>query len=154
MQRAAGGNALCLRAHQPVQQIHVVAGLLHDAGTGQLRPAPVAAHKAVRKMEIPDIFVQPDRHKAADAPGIENLLDSGEKRRVAQDVADYHMQLSLLGKAQDVHAFSGVGGNGLFQKNMVAQLQRLHHLRVMIPVHRSDNCRVRNFSLGPQRLDG
>ena len=101
-------------------------------------------------MKVSDVFVQSNRHKASDASGINDFLDPGEERRVAQDMADHHMQFLLFGAVQDVHALGGIRGNGLFQQDVVAQFQCFHHLRVMIPIHRGNDRRVGDFSLRPQ----
>ena len=74
----------------------------------------------------------------AHCAAVNQRLDLLIKHRIAQHMADNHMPVSFKGEALNLQALLRIGGNGLFQQQMVIKRKRLHRVRIMQMVRRAD----------------
>ena len=119
-----------------------MAALLHDNGACQVTVAPVAAHEAVRDMEIADVFRMVDADNLPQSAAVEDFLQFDKKRRVAQHMAYRYAQPLFRSLSGDLQALQRVRRDRLFQKKVPASVQPGHCMCVMIPVHRGNNQRI------------
>ena len=142
-QAAERGNLQGLLPRQPEENVQIMAALLHDNRACQVTVAPVAAHEAVRDMEVADVFRMVDAYYLPQHAAVEDLLQFDKKRRVAQHMAYRYAQPLFRGLSGDLQALQRVRRDGLFQEKVPASVQPGHGMGVMIPVHRGDNQRIR-----------
>ena len=152
-----GAEALYLEAGrpgQPAQYVHVVAALLQDHGAGLAGIAPVAPHEAVGLVPVGHVLDGVNGLDFADLPPAEQVLQDGVKFGVAQHVAHHHRPPSLPGLFLEGAALPQVGGDGLFQQDVVALVQGLQGGGDVLPVLGGHDHHVGQLWLGQQRLVG
>ena len=88
-----------------------------------------------------------DAHDLPDAARVDQLLDGLEKHGVAQHVADDHMEALFLRQLGDVAALGDGAGGGLFQQQVIAQIQRVDGGLIVHVVGGADAHHVRQTGL-------
>ena len=101
---------------------------------------------------IADVFDGVDGLDLADVAAAEDLLQGGVELGVAQDVADDDDAAGLLSLLPEGDALVQIGGDGLFQEDVVALVQGLEGLGHMLAVLGGDNHDVGEFRLGEELL--
>ena len=147
---AEGRNGLGLAVRQPHQDIHVMAGLLHDDGAGQGAVAPVAADEGMGHVEVAHILRVLDGDDLAQLAGFQDLLDGGEEIGIAQDVADHDLPSIFVGGLLDLQALHGVRGDGLLQQDVVAQFQGPDGLLEVVLIHGGQDQSVGHLTGGEE----
>lgn len=113
-----------------------MAALLDDHGRRLRRPGPVAPHKAVGGVPVGRVLAVFDRHELAQPPRRQQLMQGGEERGVAQDVAYGQGPPAAAGGGQHPGGFvEGVGGRFL-QEHMETPFQGGYGLLGMAAVGR------------------
>lgn len=142
-----GGDFGGAAAHQPGEDVHVVAGFLQDDGTAGVRAVPLAPHEGVSHVEVAHVLRVFDGLNSAQLAGVDDVLDAGEELRVAQHVAHHDQKASGIGGFLNSEAFFGIRGDGFLQEQMVARLQKGHGAAKVIPVHGGHHRRIGDASL-------
>lgn len=83
---------------------------------------------------------------------IDELLEPGIERGVAQHMTDHHQAPGCVGLIQQSHAVAQLRRDGLFQQQMVAEVQRGQRLGHVLAVLCGDNHHIRQARAGQQRL--
>ena len=147
---AEGRNGLCLTVCKPDQNIHIVAGLLHNDGAGLRRLPPVAADEGMCHVEVAHIFRVLNGDSLTQSAGVQDLLDGGEEIGVAQNMAHHDLSAVFMCRLLDLQTLHGVRRDGFFQKDVVTHFQRPESLYVMIPVHSRKDHSVRDLTGGKE----
>ena len=88
----------------------------------------------------------------ANLPPAQQVLQGGVKPGIAQHVAHHHRPAGLVGLFLQGAALPQVGGDGLFQQDVVALVQGLQGGGDVLPVQGGHDNHVGQAGLGEQRL--
>ena len=150
VQRAVGGNAFAGNAHQPADDVHVVAAFCQDHGAGFLRPPPVAAYIAVGIMPVSHVLHRVQGFDTADGASAQQLVQRAVEFGIAQHMAHHHHAVRLMRFFLQCKAFVQQRRNGFFQHKVIALVQRGQRLRHMLAVLRGNDHHIRKARLGQQ----
>ena len=151
-QRAEGGDFCAVFADQPKQDIQIVTTFLHDNRTAQLIVSPVAPDKRMGHVEISDILGVLHRNNTAKIAGIQNFFQFSEETCITQNMADCDAAAQCVCFFFDFDAFPGIGGDGLFEQNILSAIQCRHHMGIVIPIHGGNDRSICNFSKSKERF--
>ena len=129
-----------------------MAAFCEQHGGSFVLPAPVSAHIAVRKVPVCDVFVVLDEHYLAQHAGSYYVVYAPVIIGISQNVADEHFQPLFPRLFFYGETFGYIGTDGLFQKQVIAQIERLHGVPVMVPVLGGDDHDVGDFTLREKLL--
>ena len=116
--------------------------------------APVAPHEAVGLVPVGHVLDGVDGLDFADLPPAEQVLQDGVKFGGAQHVAHHHRPPGLPGLFLEGAALPQIGGDGLFQQDVVALVQGLQGGGDMLPVLGGHDHHVGQPGLGQQGVVG
>ena len=142
-----GGDFGGAAAHQPGEDVHVVAGFLQDDGTAGVGAVPLASHEGMGHVEVAHVFRIFDGLNSAQLAGVDDVLDSGEELRVAQHVAHHDQKASGIGGFLNSETFFGIRGDGFLQEQMVSGFQKGHGAAKVILVHGGHHRRISDAAL-------
>ena len=103
---------------------------------------PVAANVAVALVDVANTLGVNDIHDLADLAVVNDLLERAEEGSVAENVADDNVNALLVSGIRDLVALLGSGSGGLFEKEMITELDRLHSGLEVHLILRSDDRRI------------
>ena len=101
-------------------------------------------------MEVTDIFRVLDGNHLTQFSGIHNILQCTKEIGIAKNMAHSDFSSQAIGLFLDLQALHRIRGDRFFQKNIIAAVQRLHHMTKMIPIHGGNDRRIRDFPQGKQ----
>ena len=124
-----------------------MAGLCQNNGTAFLTVSPVSTDKAVAEMFKADVLRCRNVLNPADLSLLNQAMDRGMERRIAQHMTHHDDPSAFLCLFPDLDAFFQIRGNGLFQQQMVTFFQCRNCISVMILILCGDDHYISHFRL-------
>jgi len=143
-------DARAILSDKPLQNVHIVAGLLNDHRSTFFAVSPISANEGVALVNVSDTFGVLNVDDITNLSRIYQIFECDEERSESQNVTYEHENSLVLCRKLNGPAFLGRCTHRLFEKQIVSLFNGGKSGSQVVSVHRRDNNEIGKFRTGKQ----